>query len=125
MMDIFGGHSLLFLSGRYTFGLLINIDWFQPFKHVQYSVGFIYIAILNFQRNLRYRRENMLLIGVIPGPTEPHLHVNPYLEQLVEELLKLWKGIEMITNEGTQTVHAILLCNSSDIPATRKLGGSC
>ena len=65
----------------------------------------------------------MLLIGVIPGPTEPHLHVNPFLEQLVEELLKLWKGIEMITTEGTQTVHAILLCNSSDIPATRKWGG--
>ena len=37
-----------FLSRRYTFGLLINVDWFQPYAHVQYSVGAIYIAILNF-----------------------------------------------------------------------------
>ena len=36
------------LSGRYTFGLLINVDWFQPYRHVQYSVGAIYIAILKF-----------------------------------------------------------------------------
>ena len=55
-----------FLSRRYTFGLLINVDWFQPYSHVQYSVGAIYIAILNFPRRLRYRRENMVLIGVIP-----------------------------------------------------------
>ena len=31
-----------FLTSRYTFGLLINVDWFQPYKHVQYSVGAIY-----------------------------------------------------------------------------------
>ena len=54
MADIYDGNvwkSFLtlngkeYLSGRYTFGLLINIDWFQPYRHVQYSVGAIYIAI--------------------------------------------------------------------------------
>ena len=111
------------LSGRYTFGLLINIDWFQPYRHAQYSVGAIYIAILNFPRNLRYRRENMLLIGIIPGPHESKLHINPFLKPLVEELLKLWNGIEMVTTEGNQLIRAVLLCHSSDIPATRKMGG--
>ena len=112
-----------FLSRRYTFGLLINVDWFQPYAHVQYSVGAIYLAILNFPRQLRYRRENMVLIGVIPGPHEPSLHINALLEPLVDELLKLWKGIEMPTTEGNQVIHAALLCNSSDVPATRKVGG--
>ena len=112
-----------FLSRRYTFGLLINVDWFQPYSHVQYSVGAIYIAILNFPRRLRYRRENMVLIGIIPGPHEPSLHINPFLEPLVEDLLKLWNGVEMLTTEGKHVIHAALLCNSSDIPATRKIGG--
>ena len=45
-----------FLSSRYAVGLLINVDWFQPYKHVQYSVGAIYLAVLNFPRRLRYRQ---------------------------------------------------------------------
>ena len=65
----------------------------------------------------------MILIGVIPDPHEPSLHINSFIEPLVQELLKLWKGIEMRTMEGTQVVRAVLLCNSSDIPATRKVGG--
>lgn len=28
-----------------------NIDWFQPYKHVNYSVGAIYISVLNFLVN--------------------------------------------------------------------------
>ena len=29
----------------------------------------------------------------------------------------------MITTEGQQVVQAVLLCSSSDVPATRKVGG--
>ena len=31
-----------FFSGCFSLGLLINVDWLQPYKHVQYSVGAIY-----------------------------------------------------------------------------------
>ena len=112
-----------FLSSRYSLGLLINVDWFQPYKHVQYSVGAIYLAILNFPRHLRYRRENMILVGIIPGPHEPSLHMNSFLEPLVQDLLKLWKGVQMQTTEGLQVIRAGLMCNSSDVLATRKIGG--
>ena len=112
-----------FLSSRYSLGLLINVDWFQPYKHIQYSVGAIYIVILNYPRHLRYLRENMILVGVLPGPHEPSLHINSYLEPLVRELISLWRGIEMDTTEGSKVIRAALLCNSSDIPATRKIGG--
>lgn len=112
-----------FLSDRYTLGLLINVDWFQPYKHVQYSVGAIYLAILNFPRHMRYRQENMILAGIIPGPHEPSLHINSFLEPLVLDLLKLWKGVKMQTTEGVQLVRAALICNSSDVPASRKVGG--
>lgn len=58
-----------------------------------------------------------------PGPHEPSLLINSYLEPLVQDLLKLWNGITMPTTEGSQVVRAALLCNSSDIPATRKVAG--
>ena len=80
--------------------LLINVDWFQPYKHVAYSVGAIYLTNLNLPRQLRYRRENVLVVGIIPGPHEPKLHINSYLETLVDELLDLMKGIKMHTPPG-------------------------
>ena len=101
----------------------MNVDWFNPYKHVEYSVGAMYVAILNFPRHLRYQKENMILAGIIPGPREPSLHMNSFLEPLVRDLLKLWRGVEMTTPDGEKTVRAALLCTASDVPATRKLGG--
>ena len=79
--------------------------------------------IIRFPRcALCYQREHMILVGVICGPHEPALHVNTFLEQLVHDLLKLWNGVEVQTCEGPQIICAALLYNSSDIPATRKVG---
>ena len=58
----------------------------------------------------------MILVGIIPGPNEPRLHINSFLEPLVEDLQQLWKGVEMTTPEGVKSVRAALLC-------TRKLCG--
>lgn len=33
---------------------MLNIDWFQPFKYTNYSVGAIYMTILNLPRHLRF-----------------------------------------------------------------------
>ena len=57
-----------FLSIPYNYALSLNVDWFQPFKHSTYSAGAVYIAIQNLPRSERYTSENVLLIGVIPGP---------------------------------------------------------
>ncbi len=112
-----------FLSCKYTLGLCLNVDWFRPYKHVEYSVGAIYIAVLNFPRQQRYLRENVILVGVIPGPHEPSLQMNSFIEPLVRQLLKLWTGVDMDTPDGIKKVRAALLVASSDIPATRKLTG--
>lgn len=67
-----------FLSECNSYGLLLNIDWLQPYKHTEYSVGVIYLVILNLPRSIRFKRENVILMGVIPGPCEPSLSVNSY-----------------------------------------------
>ena len=59
-------YLLMFMMGKY--GKTFSVDWFQPYKHLNYSVGAIYIAIL--PRDVRYKVENVLLIGIMPGPHE-------------------------------------------------------
>lgn len=114
-----------FFSDKRNIGLMMNIDWFQPFKNTEYSLGVIYMVILNLPRESRFLWENVLVIGIIPGPKEPKFHVNTYLEPIVDELLSLWNGVKI--NDGGIFGESIykfaLLSLSSDIPATRKCGG--
>lgn len=104
-------------------GFLLNIDWFQPFKDIAYSIGMIYAVILNLPRDVRYKDNNVIIIGVIPGPKEPKHDVNSNLGPLVQELLELYTGVWFDASHGQQFVRGVLLCFSSDVPATRKAAG--
>ena len=75
-----------FLAVPYNFALILNIHWFQQFKHSTYSIGAMYVAIANLPRNERYLTDNVLLVGIIPGPKEPKLDINTYLKPLVSDL---------------------------------------
>lgn len=64
--DVYGGtlwkdfltvDQSAFLSECNNYGLLLNVDWLQPYKHVQYSVGVIYLVILNLPHSIRFKRE--------------------------------------------------------------------
>ena len=112
-----------FLFQPYSLGLTINVDWFQPYKHVKYSVGAIYLIILNLPRHLRYKRENVILVGILPGPHEPSRDINSYLRPLVDELLLLWEGVSFNIHGIQKQVRCALLCASCDIPAGRKVCG--
>ena len=72
-----------FLNQPYSLGLILNVDWFQPFSHTQYSVGVIYLTVLNLPRHIRYKRDNVILVGIIPGPREPEHTINTYLQPLI------------------------------------------
>jgi hypothetical protein len=97
---------------------LLNIDWFQPYKHIQHSVGAIYLSINNLPRHLRYKPSNIILLGIIPGPREPH-DLNPFIAPIIDEFKELQHGIDI---DGF-LVQAILSCTSNDNPAARKLCG--
>lgn len=75
-----------FLSDPFTYGLMLNIDWFKPCKHIEYSIGAIYLTVMNLPRNLRFKQENVLLVGLLPGPREPKHNVNAFIDPLVQEL---------------------------------------
>ena len=103
-------------------GIMINLDWFQPFKSAVYSCGAIYGVICNLPRDIRFKRENMLTLALLPGPNEVKLDkINHYLAPIIDELLELWDGFNLPT--AGKNVRLAVICCSNDIPAARKLCG--
>lgn len=104
---------------------MLNVDWFQPFKHTKYSVGAIYVTILNLPRVERFKKKNVILVGLIPDmKSEPP--TNTFIDPLVEELKQAWSGFYMKSyNSPSQPVKfkLALICVGCDIPASRKLCG--
>lgn len=72
-----------FLAAPNSLATALNLDWFQPFTHVRYSVGALYLVILNLPREERYKIENIILVAIIPGPKEPKKTVNSFLAPLI------------------------------------------
>lgn len=107
-------------------GLMLNMDWFQPYINSQYSVGVIYAVICNLPRSERFKPYNILTLAVLPGPKEPSLHeINNYLYPIVNQLNRLWNGYFTKTHEysnGRFIRGAVIGC-SCDVPASRKLCG--
>ena len=114
-----------FFNLERRYGLMLNVDWFQPFKQrSDYSVGVIYFVIMNLPRSQRFKFENVILGGIIPSlESEPKLHT--FLDPCVDELNGLWRGVLMSTSLSSAPLRVItaLLCVAADIPATRKACG--
>lgn len=109
----------------YNLMMALNVDWFQPYKGTQHSTGAIYLTIQNLPREERNLKKNVLLVGLIPGPTEPSTSsMNHFLEPLVRELLVLMNGVRMHTySHGVVQVKAALSLVSCDMPAAKKVCG--
>ena len=113
-----------YFDSPYSLAVSLNVDWFQPYSRVTDSIGVIYLSILNLPRQVRYKQENILLVGIIPGPKEPKQNINSYLSPLVDELKEFWIGVSTkIFDEINVTVRIALICVACDIPAVRKTCG--
>ena len=66
-------------------------DGLNPFSHnkVAYSMWPITLSLLNLPRNIRQLFGAMMLVGIIPGKSEP-ANSDPYLQVVVDELLQLF-----------------------------------
>ena len=115
-----------FFSKPRNYGLVVNLDWFAPFKHVaSFSVGAIYLVMMNLPRCERFKRKNLILVGLIPNMNkEPP--TNTFMQPLVDELQEGWQnGFELDSRaNGKKTIYKVaLICVGCDIPACRKLCG--
>ncbi len=112
-----------FLEATNNLCLKLNLDWFNPFDHLTYSVGVLYLVIENLPRCERYKLENIIIVGTIPGPKEPKHSITSYLQPLIDELLDLWQGTMLKDTSllGVTPVRCALTCVSCDLPATKDL----
>ena len=60
-----------FLAAPRNYAFMLKVDCFQPFKHSLYSVGALYMVLMNLPWAERFKPENVFLVGVIPGPHKP------------------------------------------------------
>ncbi|GBC54246.2 hypothetical protein GLOIN_2v1776801 [Rhizophagus irregularis DAOM 181602=DAOM 197198] len=126
-MSFEDGKRELFFKKEYAethIGLMLNMDWFQPYINSQYSVGVIYAVICNLPRSERFKPYNILTLAVIPGPKEPKKHeINNYLYPIINQLNRLWEGYHIKTYEynNSRFIRGATIGCASDVPATRKL----
>ncbi len=62
-------------------GIMLNLDWFIPYKHASYSIGAIYAVCLNLPRTERFKEENVIHLGIIP-----HMKHEPATNRFLEPL---------------------------------------
>ncbi len=118
-------------EARLIFGLAV--DGFNPFQSKtakqSVSVTAIYMYCLNLPPHLRYRPENMYLVGVIPGPGKPKTdwQINHFLRPLVDELLQFWNSGVYFSHTAKYACGRLVRCALvplvCDLPAARQVAG--
>ncbi|OAD76863.1 hypothetical protein PHYBLDRAFT_100373, partial [Phycomyces blakesleeanus NRRL 1555(-)] len=80
----------------------------------------------NLPCNMRFKKENIILVGLMPGSKEASKSdINNYLKPPVDELELLYKGMNIRTHqhpEGIPICTALFMV-ACDIPAARKVCG--
>jgi hypothetical protein len=115
-----------FLNNERNLGLMMNLDWFQPFDNrSDYSVGVIYFVVLNLPRDIRFKIENVIVAGIMPALAKEPKSLEYFFGPIVTELKALWKGVPIQTSLSPiqLTYRAALLCVAADLPAARKACG--
>jgi hypothetical protein len=111
-------------QGHYHFDGLCNIalglstNGYAPFKHRKKTAWPILIFNYNLPPDERTHDNNVLYVGVVPGPNKP-INFDSFLWPLVNELLVLKTGIKAwdAIKKEVFTLCAFLLIIFGDIPA--------
>ena len=93
MEEFLDSEGNAFFSTAGSLGVMLNVDWFQPYKHTNHSCGVIYLVPMNRPREERFKPENVIIVGIIPGPKEPKGDINSFLNPLVDVLIDFWDGV--------------------------------
>ena len=101
--------------------LALATDGFTPYSlgAAPYSCWPVFITPLNFPPGVCMRPEYTFLTLVIPGPEHTGKKLSVLMQPLVDELLKLWEGVETWDASRKQnfTMRAIFLWSIHDFPA--------
>lgn len=87
-----------FLQNKRCYGLMLNFDFYQPFKHTTDSYVVFYMTLMNLPRSqTSFEHE----------PTS----LNHFMEPLVSELKEFWNpGVRLFTAESPKFKLLINVC---------------
>lgn len=116
-------------EARFAFSL--GADSFHPLHNLEakqlMSATAVFLVLLNFPEDQRYKYKNMYLAGVIPGPGKPSLEqINHVLSLIVVELLEFWKGVYFARTAkffGGRFSKGALIPLVCDMLAARQIAG--
>jgi hypothetical protein len=110
-----------FSDGR-DIALGLATDGFAPFRRRKATAWPLIVYNYNLPPEVRFRKEHVLCLGVVPGPKKPK-DMDSFLYPLVEELLQLAVGIRAfdVLQSSLFALHAYLIVVSGDIPALSML----
>ncbi|KIM81157.1 hypothetical protein PILCRDRAFT_89185 [Piloderma croceum F 1598] len=119
------GSRRLLTSCDLGLGMTLNLDWFGITDRRPHSAGGAYIIFNQLHRSVRLLEHNIHLSMVMSGePSKEDL--NNCIDPLKDELKQLYSGLIMKVYERRlpQMVHAAVLLDASDVPASQKLQGA-
>ncbi|CAG8819717.1 24999_t:CDS:2, partial [Gigaspora rosea] len=99
-----------------------SLDGYQIFEQQHDDCWVILMINNNLSPEIRVKKENLLVIAIIPGPKQPKIF-NTFMRPLINELKQLEEGMlcwNAVTNENF-TLHAHVIFWFGDIPAISKL----
>ena len=111
-----------YFSDNRDIALGFATDGFAPFKKRKQTAWILLIFNYNLPPEQRFRRDNILCVGIIPGPKKPW-DADSFIHPLVRELLELAVGVSAYDalSRSVFALHAYLITGFGDIPAVSML----
>lgn len=126
--DVWDAHYIKSLRSEGYFrsyrdlALGLSHDGIQLFKIGDFEVTPILITVFNFRREHRYDSKHQIVVGIIPGPSQPK-DLNSFMVPVVDELKLLETGI--LAWDAARKEEFILKANlvmlQADSPAMNKV----
>ncbi|XP_074362972.1 uncharacterized protein LOC141703322 [Apium graveolens] len=117
-----------FASETRNLRIALSSDGFNPFhgNRTDYSSCPVLLSIYNLPPWLCMKRRYIMLCLLISGPTEPVNDIDVFLQPLIEDLQKLWRGKQMYDAYKKESFmfRGIFLWTISDYPALGNLSGN-
>lgn len=109
--------------------LALSSDGFNPHSTLssKYSCWPVILVIYNLPPWLCFKRKYMMLTLLISGPKQPGNDIDVYLQPLIDDLKKLWSGVEGVFDSYKKEyfiLRAVLFWTINDFPAYGNLSGS-
>jgi hypothetical protein len=118
-------------NGELRLAWSLCVDWFNPYLNKaagkSASIGSIVMACLNLPPHLRYKPENLFLVGIMPKREPSREQINHILSPIVEKFLHSWQKGTWFTKTRLfphgRLSRSIIALSVNDLLASKKVNG--